>query len=56
MFGEANNTHKFCTATDGPVLATGEHVTGGLVATAACGLLAAQGWVGGPRGRLYIVF
>jgi len=32
MFGAATNTHKFCTATSGPVLARGEHVTGGLVA------------------------
>jgi len=35
-------------------LASGEHVTGGLVAArrlvAARGRLAAHGWVGGPRG------
>ena len=51
MFGTATNTNKFCTATGGPVLARGEHVTGGLVAAAARGLLAVHGWVGGPRGR-----
>ena len=34
-------------------MTSGEHVTGGLVAAAARGLLAAHGWVGGPRGRLY---
>ena len=59
MFGEANNTHKFCTATDGPVLATGEHVTGGLVAArslAAARGLFAHGWVGGPRGRMHQLF
>jgi len=50
------NQHKFCTATGGPVLARGEHVTGDLVAAAARGLLAAHGWVGGPRGRLYQLF
>ena len=45
MFGAATNTNKFCTATGGPVLASGEHVTGGggLVAAAARGLLAAHG-------------
>jgi len=52
-FGAASNTNKFCTATGGPVLASGEHVTGGLVAAAARGLLAAHG---GPRGRLYQLF
>jgi len=36
--------------------ASGEHVTGGLVAAAARGLLAAHGWVGGLRGRLYQLF
>ena len=56
MFGAATNTNKFGTATGGPVLASGEHVTGGLVAAAARGLLAAHGWVGGPRGRLYQLF
>ena len=56
MFGAATNTNKYCTATGGPVLASGEHVTGGLVAAAARGLLAAHGWVGGPRGRLYQLF
>ena len=56
MFGAATNTSKFCTATGGPVLASGEHVTGGLVAAAARGLLAAHGWVRGPRGRLYQLF
>ena len=54
------NQYKFCIATGGPVFAGGEHVTGGLVAArslaAACGLLAAYGWVGGPRGRLYQLF
>jgi len=39
-----------------PVLAGGEHVTGGLVAAAARGLLVAHGWVGGPRGWLYQLF
>jgi len=35
--------HKFCTATSGPVLAGGKHVTGGLVAAAAArGLLAGR--------------
>jgi len=57
MFGAATNTNKFCIATGGPVLARGDHVTGGLVAArslaAARGLLTAHGWVGGPRGRLY---
>jgi len=43
MFGAATNTNKFRTATGGPVLASGEHVTGGLVAAAARGLLAAHG-------------
>jgi len=43
MFGAATNTNIFCTATGGPVLASGEHVTGGLVAAAA-------------RGRLYQLF
>jgi len=56
MFGAATYTNKFCTATGGPVLAIGEHVTGGLVAAAARGLLAAHAWVGGPRGRLYQLF
>ena len=56
MFGAATNTNKFCTATGSPVLASGKHVTGGLVAAAARGLLAAHGWVGGPRGRLYQLF
>jgi len=41
-------------------MASGEHVTGGLVAArslaAARGLLAAHGCVGGPRGRLYQLF
>ena len=55
MFGAATNTNKFSTATGGPVLASGEHVTGGLVAAAARGLLAAHGWVGGPR-ALYQLF
>ena len=32
MFSAATNTNKFCIATGGPVLAGGEHVTGGLVA------------------------
>ena len=45
MFGAATNTNKFCTATGGPVLASGEHVTGGLVAAAARGLLVAHGWI-----------
>jgi len=35
MFGATTNTNKFSTATGGPVLASGEHVTGGLVAAAA---------------------
>jgi len=56
MFGAATNTNK-CIATGGPVLASGEHVTGGLVPArslaAARGQLTAHGWVGGPRGRLY---
>jgi len=56
MFDAATNTNKFCIATGGPVLASGEHVTGGLVAVAARGLLAAHGWVGGPRGRLCQLF
>jgi len=44
MSGAATNTNKFCTATGGPVLASGEHVTGGLVmAAAARSLLAAHG-------------
>jgi len=38
MFGAATNTNKFCTATGGPVMARGEHVTGGLVVAAARGL------------------
>ena len=37
-------------------MVSGEHVTGGLVAAAARGLLAAYGWDGGPRGRLYQLF
>jgi len=52
----ATNTNKFCTATGGPILASGEHVAGGLVAAAARGLLAAHGWVGAPRVRLYQLF
>ena len=56
MFGAATNANKFCTATGGSVLASGEHVAGGLVAAAARGLLAAQDWVGGTRGRLYQLF
>jgi len=56
MFGAATNTNKFCTATGGPVVASGEHVTGGLVAAAARGFLAAHDWVGGPRGGLYQLF
>jgi len=56
MFGAATNTNKFCTATGSPVLACGERVTGGQLAAAARGLLAAHGWVGGPRGRLYQLF
>jgi len=32
MFGAATNTNKFCIATGGPALASGEHVTDGLVA------------------------
>jgi len=53
------NQHKkslYC----GLVLASGEHVTGCLVAAcslaAARGLLAAHGWVCGSRGRLYQLF
>jgi len=57
MLCAATNTNKVWIATGGPVLASGEHVTGGLVAArspaAARGLLAAHGWVGGPRGLLY---
>ena len=57
MFGAATNTNK-CIATGGPVLASGEHVTGGLVAArslaAARGQLTAHGWVGGPRGIVFI--
>jgi len=49
----SQHKQKFCTANGGPALASGEHVTGGLVAAAARGLLAAHGWVGGPRGRLF---
>jgi len=60
MFGAATTTNKFCIVTGGPVLASGENVTGGLMAArslaAARGLLAADGWVGGPRGRLYQLF
>jgi len=60
MFGAATNTNKFCIATGGPVLPSGKHVTGGLVAArslaAARGLLTAHGWVGGPRGWLYQLF
>jgi len=60
MFGSATNTNKFCIATGGPPLASGEHLTGGLVAArrlaAARGLLTAHGWVGGPRDRLYQLF
>jgi len=61
MFGGATNTNKFCIATGGPVLASGEHVvTAGLVAArslaAARGLLTSHGWVGGPRGRFYQLF
>ena len=56
MFGAATNTNK-CIATGGPVLVSGEHVTGGLVAArclaAARGQLTAHGWVGGPRGLYY---
>jgi len=56
MFGAATHTNK-CIATGGPVLARGEHLTGGLVAAcslaAARGLLTAHGWDGGPRGRFY---
>jgi len=48
MFGEAKNTNKFCIATGGAVLASGEHVSDGLVAArslvAARGLLAAHDW------------
>jgi len=36
MFGAATNTNKLCIATSGPVLASGEHVTGGLVAARHC--------------------
>jgi len=43
MFGAETKTNKFCTATGGPVLASGEHVTGGLVDAAARGLLATHG-------------
>jgi len=50
------NQHKFCTATGGAVLASCEHVTGGLVAAAARVPSAARGWVGGPRDRLYQLF
>ena len=50
MFGAATNPNKFRIATGGPVLASGEHVSGGLVAArslaAARDLLAAPGWVG----------
>jgi len=57
MFGAATNTNKFCIATGGPVSGSGKNVTGGLVAArslaVARGLLAAHGWVGGPRGRSY---
>jgi len=55
MFGAATSTNKFTIATGGPVLASGEHVTGGLTRSlaAARGLLAAHGWDGGLRGRLY---
>ena len=56
MFGADTNANKFCSATGGPVLASGEHVTGDLVTAAARGLLAAHGWVGGPRGRLHQLF
>jgi len=31
MFGADTNANKFCSATGGPVLASGEHVTGDLV-------------------------
>ena len=59
MFGAATKTNK-CIATGGPALASGEQVTGGLVAArslaAVHGLLAAHGWVGGPRGRSYQLF
>jgi len=52
--------HKFLIAAGGPVLASVKHVIGGLVAArsvaAARGPLAAHGWVGGPRGRLYQLF
>jgi len=41
MFGAAANTNKSCIATGGQVLASGEHVTGGLVA--ARSLAAARG-------------
>jgi len=60
MFGAATNPNKFRIATGGPVLASGEHVSGGLVAARSLaadrGLLAAHGWVGGPRGRFYQLF
>jgi len=56
MFGAATNTNKLCTATGGPFLAIGEHVTGGLVEAAARGLLAAHGWVAvGYPGHLNII-
>jgi len=41
MFGAAINTNEFHIATDGPALASGEKVTGGLVA--ARSLVAARG-------------
>jgi len=57
MSGAATYTNKFCIATGGPVFSSDENVTGGIMAArslaAACGLSAAHGWVGGPRGRLY---
>ena len=60
MFGASTNTNKFCIAIGGPVLASGERVTGGLVTArslaAARGLLTTHGWVGGPRSRLYQLF
>jgi len=60
MFGAATNTNKFCIATGGPVLASGEHMSGGLVAArslvAARGLSAAHDWVGGSPGQLYQFF
>ena len=56
MFGAATNTNKFYIATGGPVLANGEHITGGRMAVrsqaAARGLFAVHGWVSGPHGRL----